>query len=54
VVLGSRDFGKDEAAAKKLRAGNRVLVRELDVTDQSEIDHVRDEVANNSARCPSS
>lgn len=45
VVLGSRDFAKGEAAAKKLRAGDRVLVRELDVTDQSEIDRLRDEIA---------
>ncbi len=45
VVLGSRDFAKGEAAAKKLRAGDRVLVRKLDVTDQSEIDRLRDEIA---------
>lgn len=37
VVLGSCDLTKGEAAAKKIRAGDRVLVRELDVTDQDEI-----------------
>jgi NAD(P)-dependent dehydrogenase (short-subunit alcohol dehydrogenase family) len=47
VVLGSRDLAKGEAAAKKLQAGDRdrILVRELDVTDQSEIDRLRDEIA---------
>lgn len=45
VVLGSRDVGKGEAAAKNLRAGDRVLVRKLDVTDQSDIDRLRGEIA---------
>jgi NAD(P)-dependent dehydrogenase (short-subunit alcohol dehydrogenase family) len=45
VVLGSRDIDKGEAAAKKLRAGAGVLVRQLDVTDQSDIDRLRDEIA---------
>ena len=45
VVLGSRDLGKGEAAAKKLKAGDRVMARRLDVTDQSDIDRLRDEIA---------
>jgi NAD(P)-dependent dehydrogenase (short-subunit alcohol dehydrogenase family) len=44
VVLGSRDPGKGEAAAKKLKAGDRVMARRLDVTDQSDIDRLRDEI----------
>ncbi len=45
VVLGSRDLGKGEAAAKKLKVGDRVLARRLDVTEQSTIDRLRDEIA---------
>ena len=45
VVLGSRDIGKGEAAAKRLTAGDRVLVRRLDITRQSDIDRLRDEIA---------
>jgi len=45
VVLGSRDIDKGEAAANKVRAGAGVLVRQLDVTDQSDIDRLRDEIA---------
>jgi NAD(P)-dependent dehydrogenase (short-subunit alcohol dehydrogenase family) len=44
VVLGSRDPGKGEAAAKKLKVGDRVLARRLDVTEQSTIDRLRDEI----------
>jgi len=45
VVLGSRDLGKGEAAAKKLKVGDRVMARRLDVTEQSTIDRLRDEIA---------
>jgi len=45
VVLGSRDLAKGEAAARRLRMGDRVLVRSLDVTDQHAIDELRDEIA---------
>jgi NAD(P)-dependent dehydrogenase (short-subunit alcohol dehydrogenase family) len=45
VVLGSRDLGKGEAAAKKFKVGDRVLARRLDVTEQSTIDRLRDEIA---------
>ncbi len=45
VVLGSRDLGKGEAAAKKLQVGDRVMARRLDVTEQSTIDRLRDEIA---------
>ena len=45
VVLGSRDLGKGEAAARKLKVGDRVLARRLDVTEQSTIDRLRDEIA---------
>ena len=45
VVLGSRDLGKGEAAAKKLKVGDRVTARRLDVTEQSTIDRLRDEIA---------
>jgi len=45
VVLGSRDLGKGEAAAKKLKVGDRVMARRLDVTGQSTIDRLRDEIA---------
>jgi len=45
VVLGSRDAGKGEAAAKKIRAGDRVNVHRLDVTRESDIDRLRDEIA---------
>jgi NAD(P)-dependent dehydrogenase (short-subunit alcohol dehydrogenase family) len=45
VVLGSRDLDKGEAAAKKLKVGDRVLARRLDVTEQSTIDRLRDEIA---------
>ena len=45
VVLGSRDLGEGEAAAKKLKVGDRVLARPLDVTEQSTIDRLRDEIA---------
>jgi NAD(P)-dependent dehydrogenase (short-subunit alcohol dehydrogenase family) len=45
VVLGSRDIGKGEAAARKVRAGDGVIVRKLDVTDQSDIDRLHDEIA---------
>jgi len=45
VVLGSRDLGKGEAAAKKLQVGDRVLARRLDVIEQSTIDRLRDEIA---------
>jgi len=45
VVLGSRDLGKGEAAAKNLQVGDRVLARRLDVTEQSAIDRLRDEIA---------
>jgi len=45
VVLGSRDLGKGEAAAKKLKVGDRVMARRLDVTEQSTIDRLRDETA---------
>ena len=45
VVLGSRDLSKGEAAAKRLKAGDRVIARRLDVTVQSTIDLVRDEIA---------
>ena len=45
VVLGSRDLGKGEAAAKKLKVGDRVLALRLDVTEQSTIDRLRDEIA---------
>jgi len=45
VVLGSRDLGKGEAAAKKLQVGDRVMPRRLDVTEQSTIDRLRDEIA---------
>ena len=45
VVLGSRDLAKGEAAARRLRMGDRVLVRRLDVTDQHAIDELRDEIA---------
>jgi NAD(P)-dependent dehydrogenase (short-subunit alcohol dehydrogenase family) len=45
VVLGSRDLAKGEAAARRLRMGERVLVRRLDVTDQHAIDELRDEIA---------
>ena len=44
VVLGSRDLGKGEAAAKKLKVGDRVMARRLDVTEQSTIDRLRDEI----------
>lgn len=44
VVLGSRDLGKGEAAAKKLKAGDRVIARRLDVTEQSTIDRLLDEI----------
>jgi NAD(P)-dependent dehydrogenase (short-subunit alcohol dehydrogenase family) len=44
VVLGSRDLVKGETAARKLRPGDRVLVRQLDVTNQSDIDRLRDEI----------
>ena len=44
VVLGSRDLGKGEAAAKKLKVGDRVMARRLDVTGQSTIDRLRDEI----------
>jgi len=44
VVLGSRDLSKGEAAAKSLKAGDRVIARRLDVTVQSTIDLVRDEI----------
>ncbi len=47
VVLGSRDVSKGEAAARSLRAGDRVLVRRLDVTDASSIDALRDELEEN-------
>ena len=45
VLLGSRDLGKGEAAAKKLKVGDRVMARRLDVTEQSTIDRLRDEIA---------
>jgi len=45
VLLGSRDLGKGEAAAKKLQVGDRVMARRLDVTEQSTIDRLRDEIA---------
>jgi len=45
VVLGSRDLGKGEAAAKKLKVGDRIMARRLDVTEQSTIDRLRDEIA---------
>ena len=45
VVLGTRDLARGEAAARELTAGDRVLVRRLDVTDESTIDRVRDEIA---------
>ena len=45
VVLGSRDLGKGEAAAKKLKVGDLVMARRLDVTGQSTIDRLRDEIA---------
>jgi len=45
VVLGSRDLGKGEAAAKKLKVGDRVMARRLDVIEQSTIDRLRDEIA---------
>ena len=44
VVLGSRDLGKGEAAAKKLKVGDLVMARRLDVTEQSTIDRLRDEI----------
>jgi NAD(P)-dependent dehydrogenase (short-subunit alcohol dehydrogenase family) len=44
VVLGSRDLVKGETAARKLRPGDRLLVRQLDVTNQSDIDRLRDEI----------
>jgi len=45
VLLGSRDLGKGEAAAKKLKVGDRIMARRLDVTEQSTIDRLRDEIA---------
>ncbi|TMG15277.1 MAG: SDR family oxidoreductase [Chloroflexi bacterium] len=45
VVLGTRDLARGEAAARELTAGDRVMVRRLDVTDESTIDRVRDEIA---------
>ncbi|TMF11750.1 MAG: SDR family oxidoreductase [Chloroflexi bacterium] len=45
VVLGSRDLGKGEAAARKLKVGDRIMARRLDVTEQSTIDRLRDEIA---------
>jgi len=45
VVLGSRDLAKGEDAAKRLRMGERVLARRLDVIDQASIDELRDEVS---------
>jgi NAD(P)-dependent dehydrogenase (short-subunit alcohol dehydrogenase family) len=45
VVLGTRDLARGEAAARGLTPGDRVIVRRLDVTDESTIDRVRDEIA---------
>ena len=46
VVLGSRDLGKGEAAARRARLGERVLVRKLDVTSAPDIERLRDELAD--------
>jgi NAD(P)-dependent dehydrogenase (short-subunit alcohol dehydrogenase family) len=46
VVLGSRDLEKGEAAAKRLGARDRVLVRRLDVTRERDITGLRDELAD--------
>ena len=45
VVLGSRDLRKGETAAKRMRLGEGVLVRKLDVTSAHDIDQLRDELA---------
>ena len=45
VVLGSRDRSKGDAAAQRLRSSESVLVRKLDVTDEADIERLRDEVA---------
>jgi NAD(P)-dependent dehydrogenase (short-subunit alcohol dehydrogenase family) len=53
VVLGSRDVAAGERAAASLPASTRrgrVLVRELDVTDQSSLDAVADELAASRGR----
>ena len=45
VVLGSRDMKKGEQAAKRFRDPEHILVRHLDVTDQTTIVRLRDEIA---------
>jgi NAD(P)-dependent dehydrogenase (short-subunit alcohol dehydrogenase family) len=47
VILGSRELDQGVAAARKLaNGGNRILPRQLDVTDPASINRLRDEVAD--------